>query len=45
MVGGSWLEDDLIGRKVPALEDRVVAVEMEMAAVYAEIESLNNRMT
>ena len=27
------------------LEERVEAVEMEMAAIYAEIESLNNRMT
>jgi hypothetical protein len=26
------------------LEERVEAVEMEMAAIYAEIESLNSRM-
>ena len=26
------------------LEERVEAVEMEIAAIYAEIEALNNRM-
>ena len=27
------------------LEERVTAVEMEVAAIYAEIESLNSQMT